>query len=148
MILFIRNVPRNLSRRELRDVVQEALKPRIRLPFYRVPMVTKAEFLMVHDKDTGATERHGLVTVQSGSKADAALKKLRHLRLNGQMCAVRPYVKRRVQDDLRFQGEGASESASDRQAHDRRRPNLKVEIERQPYVHGLNVGTKYERIRT
>lgn len=145
MILFIRNVPRTLTRRELQNAVQEVLNPRIRLPFFRVLAVSKAQFLAIYDKDTGSTERHGLVTVHLGGKGHARLRKLRHVRLHGKLCPVRPYIKRRVQRERRRFGEEALDSAYEEATHDRRRPNIEIEIERQPYVQGLNIGSRLER---
>ncbi len=125
MILFVRDVPKNLSRKELKMGVQEALKPRIRLPFQDVPAVTKAQFLVIHDKDTGGTERHGLVLVQSGRKGDSVFGKLRRVRLKDRICTIRPYIKR-----------DAPHVGLDQQTGDRRRPNIDAAIERKPYIQG------------
>ena len=139
MILFIRNVPRTLTRRELQNAVQEVLNPRIRLPFFRVLAVSKAQFLAIYDKDTGSTERHGLVTVHLGGKGHARLRKLRYVSLHGKLRPVRPYVKRKAQSDPGGLGETVSDSGYRDPTHDRRRRNVEIEIERQPYVQGLNM---------
>ena len=131
MILFVRDVPKNLSRKELKTAVQEALRPRIRLPFQDVPAVTKAQFLVIHDNDTGGTERHGLVLVQRGRKGAPVLGKFRRVRLGDRICTVRPYIKRgAVQHSQR----DAPNSSLNRQSGDRRRPNIDAEIERKPYI--------------
>ena len=128
MMLFIRDVPKNVSRKELKDRVQEALQPRIRLPFLDGPTVTKAQFLVIHDKDTGGTERHGLVAVQGGRKIDSVLQKVRRVRLKDRICTVRPYVKRRNQQRVATQ--------PNQRTGNRRRPNIDAEIERKPYILG------------
>lgn len=133
MILFVRDVPKNLSRKELKRAVQEALKPRIRLPFRDVPAVTKAQFLLIHDRDTGGTERHGLVMVQSGRKDEAALGKFRRVRLKDRVCTVRPYVKRKGEQEPQFD---TPQKSLNRQTGDRRRPNLEAEIEHKPFIQG------------
>jgi hypothetical protein len=131
MILFVRDVPKNLSRRELKMAVQEALRPRIRLPFQDVPAVTKAQFLVIQDNDTGGTERHGLVLVRSGRKDAPVLRKFRRVRLKDRICTVRPYIKRGAQQNPQPY---APRSGLDRQTGDRRRPNIDAEIERKPYI--------------
>jgi hypothetical protein len=131
MILFVRDVPKNLSRKELKMAVQEALRPRIRLPFQDVPAVTKAQFLVIHDNDTGGTERHGLVLVRSGRKGAPVLGKFRRVRLRDRVCTVRPYVKRGAPQHSQLY---AAQSRLDRQSGDRRRPNIDAEIERKPYI--------------
>ena len=131
MILFVRDVPKNLSRKELRNAVQEALKPRIRFPFQDLPTVTKAQFLVIHDRDTGGTERHGLVMVQSGRKAEAALGKFRRVRLKDRICTVRPYVKRTGD---RFGQQVTPQAGRNQQSGDRRRPNIDAKIGRKPYI--------------
>ena len=131
MILFVRDVPKNISRQELRRSVQEALKPRIRLPFQDLPTVTKAQFLVIHDRDTGGTERHGLVMVENGRKGESALGKFRRVRLKDRICTVRPYVKRGAQKPAK---RVSPQGSLNRQSGDRRRQNLDAEIERKPYV--------------
>ena len=147
MVLFIRNVPRSLSRKELQNAVQEALMPRIRLPFFPVFAVTRTQFLAIRDKHTGSTERHGLVTVHLGKKAEARLRKLRYVSLHGKLRPVRPYVKRKAQSDPGGLGETVSDSGYRDPTHDRRRRNVEIEIERQPYVQGLNMASTLERNR-
>ena len=131
MILFVRDVPRNLSRKELKNGVQQALQPRIRLPFQAVPTAVNARFLVIHDKDTGGTERHGLVMVDGGRKDDSVLKKFRRVQLKGQFCTVRPYVKRSSQQDRQSSVRPVDFNL---ETSDRRRSNIEAEIERKPYI--------------
>ncbi len=131
MILFVRDVPKNLSRKELRRAVEEALKPRIRFPFQDLPTVTKAKFLVIHDRDTGGTERHGLVMVQSGRKGESALGKFRRVRLKDRICTVRPYVKRNCKNPAE---RVSLQAGLSQQSGDRRRSNIDAEIERKPYI--------------
>jgi hypothetical protein len=133
MILFVRDVPKNLSRNELKRAVQEALKPRIRFPFQDLPTVTKAQFLVIHDRDTGGTERHGLVMVQGGRKGESTLGKFRRVRLKDRVCTVRPYVKRSARQSAKPSN---LQTGLNRQNGDRRRTNIDAEIERKPYIQG------------
>lgn len=145
MMLFIRDVPRNVSRKELKDSIQNALEPRFRLPFRSVPTVEKAQFLLIFDKDTGVSERHGLVLVSNRKMDDSAVNRVRRVRLNGRVCPVRPYVQRKTRNDRRRYDQGLVSAGLDQRHRDRRRGNLEVELERKPYVEGLAMGSPLNR---
>ncbi len=139
MIVFVRRIPADLTRRELEALVAEVITPRFAwLPFGVKGEVVKCEIIRIREKETGAMERHGLVTIRPDEAALKVIKRLNHTRINGKLVEVREYKVRAYQRDRRRTEEGQqSEGQDDRRQRDRRRRNLEVQTEKGPSVEGL-----------
>jgi hypothetical protein len=136
MMIFFRRVPADLTRRELEQIVCDAIKPRFWGLVGPKGSVARCEILCIHDKDSGERERHGLVSVVPQAAAQTALNRLNPLRIKGRVVEVRPYVKRVYQRDRRQTGEGVT-TAGEQRRQDRRRPNLTEGFERSPQIEAL-----------
>jgi len=138
MMLFIRRIPADLSRRELEALVREALKPKLWWPFGPRGAMTRCEVLAIYDKDRGERERHGLVSIVPQRAAQLVLKRLDRSKMKGKVVEVRPYVKRMYQRDRRIRGYDGRSMEDEARRDDRRRPNLVEAIESSPKVEGLH----------
>ena len=140
MIVFVRRIPADLTRRELEALVAEIITPRFAwLPFGVKGEIVKCEIIRIREKDTGAMERHGLVTIRPDEAALKVIKRLNHTRINGKLVEVREYKVRAYQRDRRRTEEGpqTEEQQEDRRQRDRRRRNLEIQTEKGPRVEGL-----------
>jgi len=137
MMLFIRRIPTDLSRRELEKIVREALKPKVWWPFGPPGTLTRCEVLAIFDKDTGDRERHGLVSIVPQRAAWRVIKRLNRSKMKGKMVEVRPYVKRMYQRDRRIRGYDDRAIEHEARTDDRRRPNLVEATEQSPQVEAL-----------
>jgi len=140
MIFFVRNVPQDLTRRELVEGVQAALRPRLWRLFPVYPKVLRAEFLQVRGPQDGGNERHGLVWVGSkGNPSDLATR-LERFRVRGRILTAHPYLKRAPYKDRRRLGYDGRDLEQERRRGDRRRYGFHLEIEEAPFVDGVSVG--------
>ena len=137
MFLFVRGLPRGISRNELLRIVQAAIRAKIPLPFRHERKVASCEILQILDRSTGRVERHGLVDVIPQKAAFLALRRLDHSRILGKLIEVHPYRKRNYQRDRRIRGFQDYALEGERRLRDRRRPDIVIVREEAPRVVGL-----------
>jgi len=143
MLLFVRGLPKGISRNELMRVVQAAIRAKIPLPFRHKRRVTRCEILHILDRSSGRMERHGLVEVIPDKAGLLALRRLNHSRIHGKMVEVHPYRRRSYQRDRRIRRFQDYALDGERRVKDRRRPNLLIARDEMPRVIGL---TGYDRL--
>lgn len=140
LIFFVRDVPQDLTRRELVEGVQMALRPRLRWLFPAYPKVLRADFLQVRGLQDGGKERHGLVWVGIKGKPSDVAASLERFRVRGRILTAHPYLKRAPYKDRRRLGYDGRDLEQERRRGDRRRYGFHLEIEEAPFVDGVSVG--------
>jgi len=126
VLLFVRNLPCNVSRRDLRQFIQGELK---RAGIRGLPLMstcTNCSILKITDPATGSQEYHGLVEMQPARIALQAISILNGREIRGTPMEVRRYRHRSAwgqHGNRRYPGPSAI-----RTIPDRRRPSLKIEL--------------------
>ena len=124
MWIFVRNIPASTSQKELHQFVSDGLKSRWALfSLFSQDHVNKCEIIAITDKDSHATEYHGLVELDSSLTGQKAISKLNGQRLKRRPVGVRPYFKRMTQHDRR---RFSQDIIDERRQNDRRRPHIEV----------------------
>jgi RNA recognition motif-containing protein len=124
MQIFIRKIPRGVTRKDLRAFVESALQLRIPLPFRTRGEVRDCRIIVIQDKNTGELDRHGIVSVHPEKAAEQVIKRLNRTRLNGRRVQLHQYFSRK--------------HGSPRDTGERRRKNLEIKEEFVPHVQGLD----------
>lgn len=121
MNIFLRRIPANTKHVEISEFVSPALKSGL---FRTSARIVNVEILALQDSRIGTIEYHGLVTLDSESAVQRAVKILKNRRLNGRMVVVRPYFHRSWNNDPRQQQTApVSEEIFEKRKADRRRGN-------------------------
>ena len=123
MQIFIRKIPRGVTRKELRAFVESALEWRFPLPFRTRGEVRRCRVIVIHDPKTGEMDRHCIVSVHPEKAAQQVIKRLNRTRLHGRRVELHQYFTRK--------------HGTPRDTGERRRQQLEVEDERLPHVEGL-----------
>jgi hypothetical protein len=118
MNIFLRRIPANTKHVEISEFVATALKSGF---FRKSGRIINVEILALQDTRIGTIEYHGLVTLDSETAAQNAVKVLKNRRLNGRMVVVRPYYHRSWYNDPRQQQNPVNESFLEKRKGDRRR---------------------------
>jgi hypothetical protein len=139
-IYFVRDVPQDLTRRELVEGVQKALRAKLWQLFPVYPKVLRVEFLQVRGVHDGGKERHGLVWVGIKGKPSDVAARLERFRVRGWILTAHPYLKRAPYKDRRRLGYDGRDLEQERRRGDRRRSGFHLEIEEAPFVDGVSVG--------
>ncbi|WP_295429455.1 RNA-binding protein [uncultured Thiodictyon sp.] len=130
VVLFLRNLPPNTSRKDLREFVQGALREAgVRtLPF--VSVCANASIMRIADLAAGTTEYHGLIEVRPARLAMLAIRVLNGRALHGCPIEVRRYRQRSPWGEHRQRQQEASGSATvvARPLVERRREHLKIDL--------------------
>ena len=137
VLLFVRNLPYNVSRRDLKQLIQWELK---KAGIRGLPLMStcaNCSILRITDPATGTQEYHGLVEMQPARIALQAISILNGKEIAGTPMEVRRYRHRSAWGE---HGSGHyGDSAGKRVTHERRRPNLKVElVDATPSVEAIN----------
>jgi RNA recognition motif-containing protein len=127
VVLFLRNLPIDFSRQDLKKFVQSELKKAgIRGTPLRSPC-SNYTVLRITDRSSGTREYHGLVEIQPARIAMQAMEVL-----NGKMIAGKPVEVRRYRHRSpwgRHAAQGEQTSAEDfRVAIESRRQNIQIEV--------------------
>lgn len=118
MNIFLRRIPANTKHVEISEFVATALKSSF---FRKSGRIINVEILALQDTRIGTIEYHGLVTLDSETAAQNAVRVLKNRRLNGRMVVVRPYYHRSWYNDPRQQQNSVNESFLEKRKGDRRR---------------------------
>lgn len=125
MIVFLRNIPNDTTRKEVANFLMSALKG----GFFRATgKIISIDFLAIQDNETQLTEYHCLVSILPDSAARRVIKKLHGQPLRNRRIAVREYVMRSWQNDRRSAARHAGQTPDDRRiGPSRRRGYLKIQ---------------------
>lgn len=118
MNIFLRRIPANTKHAEISEFVSPALN---RGFFRKSGRIINVEILALQDTRIGTIEYHGLVTLDSESAVQSAVKGLKNRRLNGRLVVVRPYYHRSWYNDPRQQQNTVNENILEKRRGDRRR---------------------------
>lgn len=126
MIVFIRNIPRDLAQKELERFVSVGLR-RIRIfPFFAKGILKSADVIRI--KHRNQVEYHGLADIEGDRAANALIRLLQGTELGGHRIRLWPYRQRMENRDRRTQHPCAEELAIiDRRRGERRRSGLLIE---------------------
>lgn len=118
MNIFLRRIPANTKHIE----ISEFIAPALNKGFFRKPgQIIDVQILALQDIRVGTIEYHGLVTLDSESTAQNAIRILRNRRLNGRLVVVRPYYHRSWYNDPRQERNPAGIDFVEKRRNDRRR---------------------------
>lgn len=126
VMLFVRNLPYSVSRRDLKQFIQRELRVAGIRGLPLMSTCTSCNILRITDPATGTREYHGLVEMQPARIALQAISVLNGKEIAGTPIEVRRYRHRSAWGERRSRQYG--ESAATQVAHERRRPNLKIEL--------------------
>ncbi|MCU0835227.1 MAG: RNA-binding protein [Chromatiaceae bacterium] len=126
ILLFLRGLPQDLSRKELKVFVQAALNAASDRRWLLKASVGKCSILRVTDPGKGVWELHGLVEVHPATAGMRAIEGLNGQTLKGARVEVRRYHPRSLLRDRRRGNDNRSDNEQRRQ--ERRRSNLKIEL--------------------
>ena len=129
IMLFLRNLPPNVARRDLKSfVVAELRRAGIRgNPLLH--LCANCSILRIVDPDRNTTEYHGLVEVQPARVAMQAIEVLNGKCLGGCPIEVRRYRQRSPWGERRQRAEARGDATMAAEPlRERRRPNIKIEL--------------------
>jgi RNA recognition motif-containing protein len=126
MMLFLRGLPEDVTQKELRAFVQEAVRPRHKRSFSLKAAVSNCTILRITDQTNGATEHHGLVEIHPAKAAIGAIETLNGKTLKGASIEVRRYHHRTPLRDRRRNR--SEQDYPDQRKEDRRRRFIKIDL--------------------
>ena len=126
VLLFLRGLPQDLTKKELKGFVQAVVKATADRPRLLKAAVGNCSILRITDPSNGACELHGLVEVHPATAGMRAIDSLNGQTLRGAKLEVRRYHHRSLLRDRRRVQNGAADAEQRRQ--ERRRSNLKIEL--------------------
>ena len=125
MLLFIKDIPRYASQKELTRFITKARgKMGIIFPFLKGFTLVKCEILRLEDRGKKTVEYHGLIGVEPEKICPSLMRRLNGAILFGKRVEVRPYVKRSVYKDRRRFHADLELLPQERRRRDRRRSLL------------------------
>jgi hypothetical protein len=126
VMLFLKGLPDQITRRELKAFVQGALRGNGQRSLTMKPTVCTCSVLRITDPENGESELHGLVEVQPAKAAMLAIDELNDRELRGARIRVRRY---RHRSPLRDRRKSESDvGGPDSRDGERRRKNLRIEL--------------------
>lgn len=126
VMLFVRNLPSSITRRDLKHFIQRELRKAGIRGFPLLSTCTNCSILRITDPATGKREYHGLVEMQPARIALQAISVLNGKEINGTPMEVRRYRHRSAWGERRSRGSSGGIGTS--VLPERRRPNLKIEL--------------------
>jgi hypothetical protein len=127
MIVFLRNVPEDASRRDIVDFISPALEGGF---FKARGEILSVGVLVVKDKGLNLTEYHAIVSIRPDAVALRVIKKLHGQPFKGRRIALREYVVRNWRNDRRQIKAKPGEVAAERRMTPTRRRNLHIEMKK------------------
>ena len=134
MWIFIRQIPKGTTRKELGKFVSKGLRPSwIFFPLPSHVKVKRCEILQISNPETKTTEYHGVVQIDPSSAALLVIERLDGRELQGKLVEVRKYFRRSsYRDRRRILSEQKLQQENRRQ--DRRRERLSSRVLHAPEV--------------
>jgi RNA recognition motif-containing protein len=126
IMLFVRNLPTSVTRRDLRQFIQRELKQAGIRGLPLMSTCTSCCILQITDPATGSREYHGLVEMQPARIALQAIAILNGKEIAGTPMEVRRYRHRSTWG--MYNGCLLGQSSEADAIHERRRPNLRIEL--------------------
>lgn len=138
IVLFLRHLPCDVSRRELKEFVHVHLRRAGVRGTLLLQLCSHCSILRVTDLSRGSEEYHGLVEIQPAGLALQAIDILNGKHVCGKPIEVRRYRHRSPWGELRARRAGEESGTEDLPPMiERRRQNLKIElVESTPVLHG------------
>lgn len=134
MKIIVPRLPKQATKKELQQLLEEKLATRFRLPFTTPPSVRTCEIFSYLDNN-GVVDFHGIATIEPDDAAKWLLKNFKDLRLHSKLVLGREYQER----------EFAADKMLDTDA-DRRREG--VEVNRKGEAEKVNVSPLEQYART
>jgi RNA recognition motif-containing protein len=129
LMLFVRGLPKGVTRKELKQLIQSAVNQLDKRPFSLKAAVSNCSILCISQPHEGASEYHGLVEIQPAKVAIEAIRVLNGMEFRGQKLEVRRYQHRSLLRDQRCAQDHDREEATGG-IRERRRQNLKIDLAR------------------
>jgi len=126
MIVFLRNIPADTSRRDIVDFVSPALQGGL---FRARGEIQSVSVLLIKDKAVNLMEYHAIVNIKPDAVALRAIKKLHGGVFKGKRIVVREYVVRSWKNDRRIVP-GTVEPPLERRSTPTRRRSLHIEMKK------------------
>jgi len=127
MIVFMRNIPDDTSRRDIAAFIEPALQGGF---FKAKGEILSVSVLLLKDKGTKLTECHAIVNIAPDAVAERVVKKLHGQLFKGKRIALREYAIRSWKNDRRGIPAKPGAVADERRLTPTRRRNLHVEIKK------------------
>ncbi len=122
MLLFIKDIPRYSTRKEITQFIASSRGAFGRfIPFVKSFTLEKCQILRLEDKQQDTVEYHGLVSIAPEKTCLALIDKLDGAVLSGKKVEVRPYIKRSAYKDRRRMHADLELLPQERRRQDRRR---------------------------
>lgn len=126
MMLFLRGLPENLTRKELKAFIQSAVESADNRSFYFKVTVCTCTILRITDQSNGSVEHHGLVEIQPAKAAMQAIEVLNGKDFKGARIEARRYHHRTPLRDRRR--EKITYDQAENRQKERRRRNIKIDL--------------------
>ena len=134
MWIFLRQIPKGTTCKELRKFVSKSQQPSwMFFPLAPRAKIKRCEILKIFNPETQTTEYHGLIQIDPIKAAVSLIERLNGRELQGKPIEVRKYYRRLSNLDRRF-------TISEREEHqelrrqDRRRDGLRSRVLHAPEV--------------
>ena len=123
MIIILRRISENTEKHEIIDFLTPAVKGGL---LKRSGHIENIKILILKDTVKNTIEYHGLVTIDSDSAANRAIKKLNRKFFKNRNIIVREYFHRSWHNDPRVNRHEWNEELDDKRKGNRRRARLEV----------------------
>jgi hypothetical protein len=125
MLLFIKDIPKYVSQKELKRSIARARGGLgMIFPFIKGFTLVKCEILRLEDRGKKTIEYHGLIGIEPEKICHSLIRRLNGTILFGKRVEVRPYIKRSVYKDRRRLHADLELLPQERRKRDRRRSLL------------------------
>jgi len=126
MILILRRIPQNTTKREIVDFLAPVLKGGF---FKKSGHIDNVNILVLKDNRRNTIEYHGIATIDSDIAASRAIKRLNRTEFKNRTILVREYFYRSWHNDPRVNMHQWNEELADKRKANRRRARLEVVTE-------------------
>lgn len=123
MIIFLRRIPPDTNKYEIREFIEPALSGRL---FAKKGHITAIKILHIRDNVRNTNEYHGLVRIEPETAAERVIQQLDKKPINGKNIVVREYHHRNWHNDPRLRRNHFDIRFADRRVSDRRRKTLEI----------------------
>lgn len=118
MIVFLRGIPPQTKRHDIKKFIEPAMKGGF---FAKKGHIKKMQILVLKDLALNQLEFHGMVTIEPDEVALRVIKKLNRQKFMGKHIAVREFVKRDWHNDRRLNSKTSAIVNREKRLTDRRR---------------------------
>lgn len=134
MWVFLRQIPKGCTRKELGKFISKGLKPSwMFFPFPSYAKAKRCEILQIFNPETKTTEYHGLVQIDPSKAALPVIERLNGRKLKGRSIEVHKYFRRSPLRDRRLILSDR-ENGQEFRRQDRRRDRLRSRVLHAPEI--------------